>query len=379
MTLLLLFVGSALVVIALIAVLNTFTFHRLGRAADAANAALPRVSVLIPARNEAAVIVDTVRALLAQGDVVTEILVLDDHSSDGTGDLLRALNDARVRVLQGQALPSGWGGKNWACWQLAQQARAEILLFTDADVRWNAGAVRAVVRQMQRSRADLLTVWPTQITLTWGERLVVPLMALVILGYLPAPGVYCLPFASLAAANGQCLAFRRAAYDAIDGHQAAKGSIIEDITLARRIKRKGLRLDMADGASFIACRMYRSWRDVRDGYAKNILAGYGNSLFFLALASLFHWLLFLLPPLWLALGWLSPTADYPLAPLLLTTIGVLIRALTAASTCQRIADALLLPLSVLLMTRIAAQAVYWRLRYGGPQWKGRTFAATSQQ
>ena len=118
--------------------------------------------------------------------------------------------------------------------------------------------------------------------------------------------------------------------------------------------------------------MYQNWSEVRDGYAKNIIAGYGNSVFWLAVATVFHWLIFLLPWLWLALGWLGGLPGWPLWPLLLVGLGVGIRMLTAAVTRQRLGDAFLLPVSTLLMTRIALQAVWWRWRYGGPRWKGRT-------
>jgi chlorobactene glucosyltransferase len=162
----------------------------------------------------------------------------------------------------------------------------------------------------------------------------------------------------------------------VGGHNAVRASIIEDIALARRVKRAGLRLWLADGAGLVGCRMYRSWPEVRNGYAKNILAGYGNSLVFLALATLFHWLILLFPWAWLAAGLLGPVAGpYPLGPLLLIALGVLIRTLTAVATRQRLIDAPLLPVSALLITVIAGQAVYWRLRYGGPRWKGRTLKA----
>jgi chlorobactene glucosyltransferase len=197
-------------------------------------------------------------------------------------------------------------------------------------------------------------------------------MAMVIIGYLPLPLVHHTPWASFAAANGQLLAFRRKAYQAVGGHESVRGEIVEDIVLARRIKKQGFRLRMADGAGIISCRMYQNWPEVRDGYAKNIIAGYGNSVFWLAVAALFHWLVFLLPWLWLALGWFGSLPGWPLWPLLLVALGVGIRMLTAAVTRQRLADAFLLPVSTLLMTRIAFQAVWWRWCYGGPRWKGRT-------
>ncbi len=338
------------------------------------------VSICIPARDEAAVIGQTVHRLRAQTYANVEILILDDHSSDDTRALALAAaeGDSRVRVIGGAALPEGWLGKNWACQQLGTAARGDVLIFTDADVRWEAEAVAALLAEMERTRADLLTVWPTQTTITWGERLVVPLMAFVILGYLPALAVHHVPFASLAAANGQCLCFRRSAYDRIGGHEAVRDRIVEDIVFARAIKRAGLRLRTAAGGGLIGCRMYTGWREVRDGFAKNIIAGYG-SVFGLALGTLFHWLILLFPWAWLI--WLVLAGGTSRAPvefvgaLGLCVLGVGVRALTAAVTRQRVGDALLLPVSALLMTWIAAQALWWQIRYGGVRWKGRTIKA----
>jgi chlorobactene glucosyltransferase len=159
-------------------------------------------------------------------------------------------------VLQGTPLPPGWTGKNWACAQLAAAATAELLLFTDADVRWQPGAVHSVAATLQTLDADLLTVWPTQITHSWGERLTVPLMAMAVLGYLPVRLAHDFFHPLAAAANGQCMAFRRPAYTAIGGHAAVQAAIVEDIQLAEHIKAAGFKLRMADGAGLVACRMY---------------------------------------------------------------------------------------------------------------------------
>lgn len=365
--------GAALVVMLALVLWNALVFPRL-RAGQKRNA--PLVSVLIPARNEADVIAATVTRLLAQTAARFEVLVLDDNSTDGTGDIARAAaaGDARLKVLNGAPLPSGWLGKNWACAQLAEAAHGDWLVFTDADVRWEPDALNALIAEARVNEADVATVWPTQITQTWGERLVVPLMSMVILAYLPAALVHGTPWPAFAAANGQCLAFRRRAYDAVGGHAAVRSSIVEDIALARLAKQRGFRLRMIDGAGLVACRMYTDWAAVRAGYAKNIIAGYGDSVVFLALATVFHWLVFLWPWVWLALGWAFPALEgWPTLPLLLVALGVGVRGLTAAFTRQRVADALLMPLSVLAMTVIAAQALWWRW-HGGPQWKGRTLA-----
>lgn len=366
-------VTLTLVLVALVAVLNALTFPRLRPAAPGA---APFVSVLIPARDEAAAIAGTLRAWLAQDYPAFELLLLDDGSGDDTAALAlqAAAGDDRFRLLTGEPLPVGWKGKNWACHQLAEAARGELLLFTDADVHWEAGALSALVAEMTRARADLLTVWPTQATRTWSERLVVSQMALVVIAYLPVLAVHHLPWPVFSAANGQCLAFRRDAYRETGGHAAVRGAIVEDMAFAWAAKRRRLRLRMADGAGLVSARMYHDWPEVRDGFAKNILYGHAGSVALLCFSCLFHWSLFLAPWFWLAAGLAFPGFSGAWqAPLALVALGLLVRALTAAVTRQRPADALLMPVSVLLMTAITLRALRWHF-HGGPRWKGRVYA-----
>ena len=276
-----LLVLAALVVISLISVVNTLTFPRLGAGRKGRpGAVLPRISVLVPARDEAGVIGQTVRAILAQdypGEI--ELIVLDDDSSDGTAQRARqaAPGDPRLQVIPGALLPPGWAGKNWACWQLAKHASGDWLVFTDADVRWEPGALSGVTSWIERSRADCLTVWPTQETLTWAERLVVPMMMFTIIAYLPELCVRYVPWPAFSAANGQFMAFRRAAYDQMGGHAAVQNSVVEDVGLAREVKRHRLRLVMCLGNGLIHGRMYQNWPQARQGFAKNILAGHGGN------------------------------------------------------------------------------------------------------
>jgi chlorobactene glucosyltransferase len=231
--------------------------------------------------------------------------------------------------------------------------------------------VRALADELQHSGGDLLTIWPTQTTVTWGERLTVPLMALAVLGYLPLRLAHDFYHPLAAAANGQCMAFRRDAYTAVGGHASVRGVVVEDVRLAQRIKAAGRKLRMADGNRLIRCRMYDGWQAAIDGYAKNILAGHGNHVALLLLSTLFHWVVFVWPWAWLLFGgnWGLPL--WPLWPLALVLLGVGARAVTAAATHQRIGDALLMPLSVLLMTYVALRATWWRWRFGGVVWKGR--------
>ncbi len=381
LTLLALFSTAALTVIAVIACNNLACFPRLTagqgydqrKDAETLRRKAGTASMLIPARDEEASIGGTVAMVLAQAPPPGELLVLDDHSNDDTAHVAisSAEGNKRFKLICGELLPPGWMGKNWACHQLAQAAQGDVLVFTDADVRWQPGALAALLAAMATLDADLLTVWPTQTTVTWGERLTVPLMALAILGYLPIQLAHDAPFPSAAAANGQCMAFRRTAYAAAGGHAAVRGAIVEDIRLAQRIKAAGLHLRMVDGNGLIGCRMYASSTDAIDGYTKNILAGHGGRISLLLLSTLFHWLLFLFPWFWLLFGAAWPAPGYPLWPLAMVAAGIGVRGLTAYATHQRVADALLMPLSVLLMTWIAVRAILWQWRYGGVKWKGR--------
>ncbi|NDJ35426.1 MAG: glycosyltransferase [Chloroflexi bacterium] len=357
--------GFILLVLSGVAVLNAITFPRMRAASPAWT---PTVSVLIPARDEAAVIGETVRRLLEQEYPAFEVIVLDDESADGTGRAARTAGgvDERLKVIEGKPLPTGWGGKNWACQQLAETARGDVLLFTDADVRWEPGSLGGVIALMAEYKADMLTVWPTQHTVTWGERLVVPLMALAVVAYLPELAVRLFPWPVFAAANGQCLVFRRDVYEAVGQHAAVRLNVVEDIALGQAVKRRGARLVMADGNGLIGCRMYSSWPEVREGFAKNILAGHANSPAFLAVSTLFHWSVFVAPWIWLALGWALPfAAGWPVVPLALIGLGVFVRGLSAAVTRQRVIDAVLMPVSVVLMTIIAVRSL------GPVEWKGR--------
>ena len=332
-----------------------------------------RVSVLIPARNEAAVIGVSARSLLRQTHSRMELLILNDNSDDGTERVAieSSGNDHRLRVIPGQPVPRGWMAKNWACQQLAEQASGEILVFTDADVVWQQRALDSLLCEFERTSADMLAVMPTQETSSWPERLCVPLMALAIHAYLPAAAVHNTTHPLLAAANGQCIAFSRAAYGSLGGHASVRDSILDDIALARRVKGVGLRLRMAEADGLITCRMYRDWKTVREGYAKNILPGFGG-VAGLIVSTVFHWVVFVVPWGLLGLGFAGGQVPWhPYWAALLVCSGVFIRGMSAWRTGQRAGDAFLLPISVILMTGIAAQSLWWHWRYGGPLWKGR--------
>jgi hypothetical protein len=342
--------------------LNVATFPVLGaRARAARGGARTRVSLLVPVRDEARVLPETLPTWLAQG--ADEVVVLDDGSSDATPALLAAAaKDApTLRVVRGAPLPEGWSGKNWACHQLAGVARGDVLVFTDADVAWTAGALTRVVDELRATDAGLLTVWPRQRCGTWGERLVVPLVDLLLLANLPHPLVRALPFASLAGANGQLMAWRRAAYERVGGHAALPSEVLEDVRLAQRAKRLKVPLALRLGGPWVATRMYRGWSDVVAGFGKNALAAAGGAPAALVAVWALNLTAYTAP--W-ALAWLDPRWWWVAAA------GLALRAVANAKSGRPVLEALLQPLGPIALTAVVARAL---ARRGGYVWKGRAY------
>lgn len=362
------FLLFSLCLVCLVTIINALTWPRM-RPVELKQA--PAVSVLIPARNEAHNLPHTLQAWSLCPQKNLEIIVLDDHSQDATAAIVEdaARRDGRIRLLRGEALPQGWAGKNWACFQLAQAASADILLFTDADVIWQAGALSSALAYLQESQADLLALWPEQITLSLSERLLVPLIPLLVTFFLPVPAAHVLPFASMSAAIGQALLFRRAAYHQIGGHAALRANPLDDITLARNIKSAGLRLRLLEAGRLVACRMYGSWPEVRDGLARSLLGASGNKLVPLfLLVGLLVWL-FVFPYLWLL--WQVFVGGVVALPALAVLLALGVRLLGAVFHHQRWQEAVLMPLSIFLLIGISFRAVEWKFRFGGAFWKGR--------
>ena len=361
----------AIAVLAIFSLTLATNLLTLPRLRPSSTAARPLVSVLIPARNEAHRIGATVSAILAQQYAHFELLILDDQSEDGTAEVVTQLTaaDPRCRLLSGESLPAGWLGKNWACHQLATAAKGDLFLFIDADVTLAPAALGAIVQEAIRQRADLLAVWPTQLLSSLSERILVPLINFVILNYVSVLAIHHSPQPIFAAANGQCLLFRPAAYWGIGGHRSVQANVLEDVALARECKRRGFRLRLVTGDELISCRMYTNWPDIRDGFAKNLLAGFGNSPLALLAAGLLHWLLFVWP--WLAAllgaGWLAFGVGL---------WGIGLRAISAWRTRNPVGDALSLPIAVSMMSYIAWRSYRWSAT-GRNQWKGRLLNGNS--
>lgn len=238
-----------------------------------------RVSILIPARNEAASIGHAIDAILSNGHLNFEVLVLDDHSDDETASQVQSFvaRDSRVRLLESNALPALWNGKQHACWQLANNSKFEWLLFLDADVRLTKDAVSRCVAEQKRSQAPLISGFPMQETGTLAEKILIPLMHYVLLGYLPIDRMRSSMGVGLAAGCGQLFFADKQVYMSIGGHSAIRNSRHDGIQLPRAFRRAGYRTDIFDATDIARCRMYTSTKEVCNGLLKNATEGIANA------------------------------------------------------------------------------------------------------
>jgi hypothetical protein len=319
------------------------------------------VAVLLPVRDEAHRVEPCLRALLAQVGVHRlHIIVLDDGSTDDTIEVVRRVSDGdrRVRPVSGAPLPPGWLGKPYACHQLASLASAaDVLVFVDADVVLAPHAVAAAVALLDEAGADLLSPYPRIVAAGLAERLVQPLLQWSWLTFLPLRAMERSPRPSLAAAGGQFLVVSREGYRRAGGHAAVRDRVLEDIELARAVKRAGGRIALADGSRIAECRMYGSWREMRDGYTKSLWASFGSPAGAAAVVLLLL-LLYVVP-----LAFLGPAA---LAGYLLGVTG---RVVAARSTGGRAwPDAIAHPVSIVLFGYLVIRSHALRRRLS---WKGR--------
>jgi len=224
------------------------------------------VSVIIPARNEEANLQRCLQSLVAQTAPPLELIVVDDHSTDRTRSIAQSF--PTVRVLEADPLPDGWSGKSNACWTGAKLAKGKWLLFTDADTRHAINSVEQGFREAESNHAALLSYSPQQEVFGFLERAVMPVI-FAELAKTYRPKEVSDPTSPAAAANGQYLLIRRDVYDAVGGHAAVAHAILEDVELAKLVKRAGYKLQFRVSDA-VSTRMYRTFGQMWEGWTKNL-------------------------------------------------------------------------------------------------------------
>jgi len=344
----------------------------------------PRVSVVVPARNESRNIERCARSVLAAAYPDFEVVVVDDHSTDGTGDIARriARDDARLRVVDAPPLPEGWFGKQWACATGARESSGELLLFTDADTRHSPDLLPRAVNAMRARGAELLSVAGNQEMHSFWERIVQPQMfALLSIRYGGSEHVSNAKRPVDAIANGQFILVRRDSYDAIGGHAAVRDRVAEDMAMAQTFVAAHRRIALYAATEQLSTHMYASLSELIAGWGKNIYAGgrmaaLGGSLgraaypFILVAMPLFG----LLPPIVL-LGWALGIVGT--AWFLWATISIIVNVGFWAALYrymgESVAYALLYPLGLVMLLVIALGGVRRGQRV---EWKQRTYLSS---
>lgn len=260
---------------ALLFIRNLPQFKPLPTQEQSANHTLGGISVLIPARNEETSIENSLSCLTRCIYEPVEILVLDDASTDHTAEMVQraADHDPRIRLIQSASLPEGWNGKQHACWQLAQAAKYDWLLFIDADVRLSVDALPRLAAELAARPRDLLSGFPRQETGTLFEQMLIPLMHVVLLGFLPLDQMRASRKPEFGAGCGQLFIARRDAYFAADGHRAIQNSRHDGLKLPRAFRSANLVTDLFDATDIATCRMYTSAQQVVHGLLKNATEG----------------------------------------------------------------------------------------------------------
>lgn len=290
---------------------------------------LPKISILIPARNEAQRLPELLLQLRRFELPQLEWLVYNDESTDGTTALVQAAihNDPRGRLLHAQKLPVGWLGKSHACYQLAQQARGDYFLFLDADVRMQESTILAAVAYLTKHQLQLLSVFPQQIMRTWGEKLLVPFMHHLLLTWLPLILVLRNKMPAFSVANGQFMLFEAASYRKHQWHQQVKLEVVEDVEIMRLLKSHDLRgMALLSSNAALKCRMYTNTQEALAGFSKTLVPGFHHHPLLLAFYAFFTgWI------------WVILALKIPLHLLILLPALVLTRIFVTRSTGESLA------------------------------------------
>jgi chlorobactene glucosyltransferase len=330
----------------------------------------PLVSVIIPARDEEKNIERTVVAFLSQTYRNFELIVVDDRSSDSTGSILQrmAAIDARLKVIHGEEPPEGWLGKPWALHQGSRRASGEILVFADADIIYSPRAIARAVAAMQRSGVPMITLLPNFEMDTFWEKVAIPQLAVMVFSFSPMWLANRTRIVLFSIGGGSGNLIRREDYDAIGGHEALKDAVVDDIGLARLVRRQGRRsvAFRADDAVFV--HMYHGVREIIRGFTKNLFAVLGRSYFWIIVVTVFGIIFHVLPYI------LALTGD----PIALATVAIITatRVMLFRSLRYPLSYALLAhPLMVLFWSYIFLRSMWLTGVRKRLVWRGRSYDA----
>lgn len=357
------------VALSLLAVVNALVFLRASRSDSVHTEGC--VSVLIPARNEEQRIHRCLEHVTAQREIVKEILVYDDQSTDATSTVVEVWEkiDRRVRLIRGDTLPTGWSGKTHACYRLAENATGRWLLFIDADVRLRSGAVERLVTTAVQHHCTMLSAWPGMEMHSFAEKMLMPMLNFYVFTLFPSPLQLCSTAPRYALAHGACLLCHREAYWAIGGHAVIRSELFEDTALARQWRARGQRTLCCDGQQVCTVRMYSGLKEIWHGFEKNFYPGFRQRwLFFLVLT--IHVMMFTVP----FVGCLVS----PSMPLVIAASSVMVaRVALALRFRQPVWSCVFHPIAELFLVALGLNSFLRWYSTSGVEWKGRMYRSAT--
>ncbi|WP_226578183.1 glycosyltransferase [Halobacillus litoralis] len=329
------------------------------------------VSLLVPLRNEADNVDGLMDSLMALTYPNVKVVLLDDHSEDGTYNKLkaRAGEDPRFRVIQGRPLPEGWNGKVHACHQLSKEADGDYFFFLDADARVASDIIQLTIETMQKKDAAMLSGFPNYPNNHFLGHMLVPLQHMVVLLHLPLFMANRTTKPMFTAACGIFIMIEKEAYEAIGGHESVKGSLVEDVHLAREVKRHGYKMILANITSSALSYMYDNAEETWGGFKKNLYTGIGRSTIMVLFLTVFYSIVFLLPGLFAVYAIFSGSFFW-LLPYLLT---VSFKMYVDARTGHPLWLSFFIPVSAVLLISMMWSSMLVHKRGKSYQWKGRSY------
>ncbi len=372
-----LIISSALLVFLGIAFRNLFTFPKIKKNHLNTNIrTFPKVSIMVPARNEEKCVKECVESLLLLNYPNFEVIVLDDNSTDRTPIILNELQQrfpTKLTVVTGQPLSKGWIGKPWACHQLSSVAKGELYLFTDADTLHSVESLTSVVSYFQEKELDFMSMIPFERMDSWAEATIIPMIHFLYFAYLPNEWITKKRSVSVSAANGQYMFFKASVYHTINGHNAVKNNVVEDVFLAKTVKKAGFKIGLVNGSEIVICKMYSNFKETFEGFSKNFFPGMSYKYTIMILFLVHFALLFVAPIFFIVAAVILQ--DYSLElfwlPLSQYVIVTLIRSFITFTFSMPIYQMFLHPLSAVLTIGIGLNSIRWSR--SKIEWKGRKY------
>ncbi len=335
----------------------------------------PLVSILIPARNEEKSIIRCLKSLIEQDYKNTEILVLDDNSTDNTKNIINKYiaDNKNIKLISGENLPNGWIGKHWACEQLAKNDKGNYILFLDADTAINKEIIKTAVSQMQIQSAELITTIPRKKPRCIAEKLLFPFIDWISLAFLPIKISQKLNNSYLSATFGQFMLFKKDAYDAIGGHKKIKDNILDDINLGRMIKKHGYKWILLDGTKHVESQMYENSKDTIKGVSRSIFPALNYHISILLIAIIILILLGI-APIYIILSDFLTSTSHPINRITFSYITFTNMIISWTIVCLKfnhnILTALIHPIIITLMILTAMHSLVSNI-LGSIKWKDR--------